>query len=534
MKKISVCLVLLLLAIDLKAQYRPNRDGWNFYNFLLTTDSTKLWQIYSKAFLGVAADYSSASVDDQTFFDLVIMRYAGHADCFGMSALSAICYKEGGHLSVCSPAYDYEGDLSGSHSGPDMELVRESIGVMHLRQLTQPVLEEIVDMVNDANYCQPSHHFGVIQSGLASGDYPLLSFMPSSIDAIEGATGSGQEAHTIVPISTSTVGSHSRIYVYDPNRPYSQWQSFYDGATAINYLDIDNSSSTKHWKYPADFNPSDASSYGWEGGSNDDWTFIATNISDSKYKDNHPLSASWLLGQIGTLIFSGDGGINQISDDQGHKFYKWTSGRQEFEKDPARRTQDIVRWPFFAGKDGQRGEVYFFRHGGGRNLNIEVDSKGRAYDCRFLLKDNSIALAVGSGGSGKDTLRVQSISTGKQALQIGSQRDLANVRLNLYRCSSQYHVSRLYRLSEMTVAKESPVRFSLVDQMDSLKVESIKSDVPYSLEISQTLNGKISRSARQQFIVPAGKGHAVSPSDWQNLDKSKIEIKVKEGIKGRK
>ncbi len=526
-KIIILGLLMILAGSNLQAQYEPDRDGWNFYNFLLTTDTTTLWTIYSKAFLGVGPDYASASVDDQTFFDLVITRYAGNADCFGMSLLSLICYKEGGHLGVCSPVYDYEGDLSDTHSGPDMELVREAIGVMHLRQLTQPMLEEIVDMVNNANYTQPTHHFGVIKAGIASGDYPMLSFMPSSISTISGATGSGQQAHTIVPISTTETATYARIYVYDPNRPYSQHASFYDGATAVNYLEIDLTSATKHWKYPADFNAADPNSYGWEGGSNDDWTFIATNISTAKYKDNHALSASWILGQIGTLIFSGEGGINQISDDQGHTFYNWSSGTQKLEKDPARRTMDIIRWPFFAGRSRQPGEVYFFRHAGGKNLNVEVNSKGQPYTCRFLLQDNSLALSVGSGGSGKDTLRIEEINTAKQTLQIGSQRDLSNVRLNIHRRYAPYHVTRDFTLSNMNVAKEAPVRFALVQQLDSLQVESPKSELIYNLQIAQTVKNKTTRSDVQQFVVPAGQAQTLSPMDWQDLKKNKLESAVK-------
>jgi len=526
-KIIITSLVVLWAASNLHAQYKPDRDAWNFYNFNLTTDTLKLWTIYSKSFLGVGPDYQSASIDDRTFFDQVITRYAGNANCFGMSLLSLICYKEGGHLAVCSPVYEYEGDLSDTHNGPDMELVREAIGVMHLRQLAQPMLEEIVDMVNDANYSQPMYHFGVIKAGLASHDYPMLSFMPSSISTISGATGGGQQAHTIVPISTTETASYARIYVYDPNRPYSQWNSFYDGAGAVNYLQINKTSATKHWKYPADFVAGDPNSYGWEGGSNDDWTFIATNVSAAKYKDNHALSLSWILGQIGTLIFSGDGGINQISDDQGHRFYDWSSGQQKLEKDPARRTLDIIRWPFFSGRSRTPGEVYFIRNAGGRNLNIEINSKNKEYTCRFVMKDNAMALGVGAGAAGKDTLRIQAINTSLQVLQLGSQRQLSNVRLNIHRHSPQYQVTRDFHLSNMSLPKEAPVRFALASHLDSLKVESPRGEVTYVLEIAQTVNNKTTRSERQQFLVPAGQKHILSPQDWRELKKSSVAPAVK-------
>ena len=526
--KLLVCSLLILLGISsLYGQYQPGHDGWNFYNFLMTTDSVKLWRIYSKAFLGVSTNYSSASMEDQLFFDLVVSRYAGHADCFGMSLLSLLCYKEGGHLGVCSPVYDYEGDLSASHGGPDMELIRESIGIMQLRQLTQPMLEEIVDMVNDANYSQPLHHFGVIKAGLASHDYPLLSFMPSSISSISGATGGGQEAHTIVPISTTETATYARIYVYDPNRPYSQWNSFYNGAAAVNYLQIDKTSSTKDWIYPADYIASDSNSYGWKGGSSADWTFIATNISAAKYKDNHALSTSWLLGQIGTLIFSGEGGVRQISDEQGHEFFNWRSGAQQLEKDPARRTLDIIRWPFFAGRDTHKAEVYFCRNVDGRTLHIEVDSRGKAYDCRFLSKDNAVSLSTGPAGTGIDTLSIQAVNSSQQIITIGSQRDLALVRMNLWRRSAPNKIARGFELSQIAIKKDAPVCFSMTDNLDSLQVASPKVEFSYQLEISQTIKSQASRSQTYRLVLPAGQSQAVSPSDWLDLNKAQITPALK-------
>lgn len=97
-------------------QYQLDQDSWNFMNFKVTKDPTKLWKLYSKSFLGIAVDsskYYSSDAEMVFFNELIKKFFAGHPSCYGMSLLSLLCFKEGVHLGVCSPVYDYEGDLSG-------------------------------------------------------------------------------------------------------------------------------------------------------------------------------------------------------------------------------------------------------------------------------------------------------------------------------------------------------------------------------------------------------------------------------------
>jgi len=529
MKKIYLIILLTIMILpSLKGQYQPNPDGWNFYNYLMTEDDDELWDIYSKAFLGVAEDKSMASVDDLAFYEAVISMYAGHASCFGMSLLSLICYHEGGHLGVCGPVYQYEGGLA-VHNGPDLDVVRESISIMHLRQLTQPMISKLIDLFNDVNWNDPEYAYNQIQLHLADQDYPMLSFMPSSIAAIE-ALGDGAEAHTVVPYDTDDTGTHYRIYIYDPNFPYSENADFYTGTTKRNYIDIQKSGLSHDWKYPSDYNPADPTSYGWNGSTSGPWTFLATTVSDAKYKDNHPFSVGYITGELGTLIFSSGGTAEQITDEEGNNFYKGSGSTLEIEKDPNKKTDNIVRWPFFHGKENLQ-ELYFIKDVNGKDYSIDIASESKGYECNFMLKGKSISLKTGAGSEGKDNLKLKTIGTINQVIELSSERDLRNVELELNVRLPDGKTDRKFIISDLNVKKFAPVSIKVADMNRSLQVESPETDLEYMLELKQIHKGSEIKMAPQRITVPKGQIQIMKPLNWNKLNEEELQIKKKELIR---
>ena len=527
-KKLWIFSCIVLIGTLGFSQYQPNPDSWNFYNFDMTEDEAELWDLFSKAFLGVAQTMATASAEDLIFFDKVIRPYGGHGNCFGMSLLSLICYREGGHLGACSPVYKYEGDLSASESGPDLDIIRESIGIMHLRQLSQPMISKLIDLFNDENWNDPEYAYGKIGHLLSSGDLPLLSFMPSSIAAIE-AMGAGAEAHTVVPYKCEDTGDYYRIHVYDPNFPYRTETGFYTGTTKKNYIDIDKFSPIHPWKYPPDYDFA-TTSYGWNGSTSGPWTIIASSVSKAKYKTNHPLNAGFITGEIGTLIFSSGGSVKQVTDDEGRNFYKQVAGKIEFEKNPAKKTNNIIRWPFFHGKSNSQ-DVYFVRDMSGHTYDIQVDSQTTGYTCRMLLHGNIITLQSGQSQAGLDNLQIKSIGTQKQAIEISSNRPLTNVALELFRRLPDKKTTRTFKISELNIIKNSPVVVNLVDNLRSLQVESQKAAISYRVELLQRFKGKVTKITPQKVSSPAGQVQTISPTNWKDLKKAKINVKTRKLLK---
>ncbi|RJR26550.1 MAG: hypothetical protein C4574_07120 [Candidatus Latescibacterota bacterium] len=520
-RAIALLLAAAAAASPALAQYEPERDGWNFYNFLTTEDAGKLWGIYSKAFLGVAESREAASPEDALFFDEVIMRYAGHASCFGMSLLSLVCYREGGHLGVCGPVGDYEGDLADGGGGPDLEIVRESIGIMHLRQLTQPMISALIDLFNDHEWSDPVFAYNRIQTAIASGDLPLLSFMPSSIEAIE-AMGAGAEAHTIVPYRCEDAGTRYRIYVWDPNFPFETESVFYVGPTPRNYIDIEKTSTTHPWKYPPDYAPG---GYGWQGSSAGPWTFIATSVSQAKYKGNHPLSAGYITGEIGTLIFSGGGSAAQIEDEEGRRFYKAAPGGRDLERDLSKKTNNVVRWPFFHGKRPSP-ELYFIRGIGGKSYDIEVEAEGSGYSCELLLPGSAVSLELGAAAAGKDAVKLRAIGSARQEIELSSSRELRDVALEIRRALPEGKGTRTFKITELELGRGSPVSFRLDARQEELEVANPAGAIRYSVELSETVAGKTKKLPARRMESPAGAAQKVRPSAWKNLDKSTLDVKT--------
>ncbi len=532
-KKIGILFIIIFIwSLVYSADYLPNPDGWNYHNYLMTDDEDELWDIYSKAFLGVSSNRATAGAEDITFFDLVISMYGGKASCFGMSLLSLICYHEGGHLGVCGPVYPYEGglvaDATGAFSGPDMDIVRESISIMHLRQLSRPMIEALIDLFNDSNWNDPEYAYNQIKTSIASKDFPLISFMPSSLAAIE-AMGQGAEAHTVVPYKCEDTGTHYRIYIYDPNFPYSTNVGFYTGATLTNYIDIEKAGWTHDWKYPSDYDYAPAS-YGWDGSTSGPWTFLATNVSNAKYKNNHPGDVGFLTGQIGTLIFSSGGTASKITDEKGKNFYKEVGGAIEFEKDPAKKTNNIIRWPFFHGETGVK-EMYFVKDMAGKSYDIQVDAKTKGYSCEMLLNGNTVTFEVGKCKAGKDNLKFKSIGSSKQVIEISSDRKLKDVSIELYVLLPDRKTERTFRISDLEIKKNSPVKVKLIDRSRTLQVENPEAPIEYMLELTQKHKGEEIKLAPQRITTPAGQLQKLQPLNWKELKKGELNIRTKELIK---
>ncbi|MFC1853038.1 hypothetical protein ACFL27_22805 [candidate division CSSED10-310 bacterium] len=519
--KKTLCLFLLVLWIvtPVYSQYQPGRDGWAFINFGMTKDVDKLWELYGRAFLGVANTYDSAAPDDQLFFNLAIKACAGKGDCFGMSMLSNIVYQEGGHLGICGPAMQYEGGPQ-IPSGPDLQVLRDAIAIMHMRQMAQPLVNKLIQIVNDARWNDPVYAWNSVKHSLASGDLPVLSFVPSSIQGIDSMS-KGKEAHTVVPYKAEKHGLNYRIYVYDPNFPYEVKKDFYDGPNCNNYIEIE-ASGLHNWKFPANYKKTDK--YGWQGSSTGPWTIFTISCSDAKYKSKHPLSHGYLRSKIGAILFSGTGSISQIQDDTGRQFYSSSTAKIEFEKNPARKTDNIMRWPFFTtGDQDTIPELYFLRNIADRSYKIEIQPAENSYRCQFLQNGNVVTLDVAKGKSGRDIVEVKSVGTKNQTLQITSERTLKNVTVQLVRRLRDSDTTRTFSISDMSLKKDSPLKLKLVNNMNSLQLLSEKAAVGCDLEISQTVRGKVHKMPARHIKAEKGKVRILRPENWQSLEQSTLE-----------
>src|SRR5947207_2722262 len=135
MKRFFIVIV-VLIAVKVSAQNEPEKYGWSFRNF-----GTPIfyWDIFRNAMFAIPQDSSGLTAPfDLLFYNEVFKeKLAGGAggggNCYGLSLLSIIMNKEGGHLGYCCPTNFY-GGLSGV--GPTDPKLTRAINIMHGHQVT--------------------------------------------------------------------------------------------------------------------------------------------------------------------------------------------------------------------------------------------------------------------------------------------------------------------------------------------------------------------------------------------------------------
>jgi hypothetical protein len=503
------------------ADYTVGTDTWDFENFSLTTDTTKLWELFQRAYLDVGTDYATAAHDDKTFFDSIIMQYADHGCCFGMSELNVICYYEGGHLSACSPVVQYEGD---DVDGPDLQAIRDAVSIMHIRQMGKNVVSALIEKFDDSNWNDPLDALNEADYYLSSGDLPILCLLPSAPDAFTQISNGDNEAHVIVPYKVDT--GLNRIYCYDPNFTYSQDPDFYEGSSQRNYIEL-GSSPDYEWVFPTNYTSS--ASYGWEGSmSSGPWSYIILPYSLGKYRDNHPLDVGYALSEISSILFAGDGDIEQISDDKGKSFYSYSGSKVDFEKDPSKKLYGVIRWPFFhKTRKGVSAELYFGKNMSGRSFDIDINSKAKPYTCQFQLGDQQLTLKVDQAVQGKETCRLKSLGTRKQAFEISSNRTLANVEMTLLNIRPDKKETRTFKISKLNIAPEAPVRLNLADQEQAIQMRCEKAPLSCQVEVIKQVKDKVTRIAPRQIDTKPDQETIIRPQNWKELKKDQLQIEKK-------
>ena len=158
-----------------QAQY-AEKNGWRFDNF---KDATLPWEIYREAFIGIPSTRDVAgSGFDVLFYDQVYeTEISKDGNCFGMSLMSLMMLKKGGHLGYCVPISQYSGDVFGNPAtGPSDPALKRAINIMHGHQINVPTLQHILDIIGknknrDGEYAFQSFQFYKLKNDPNSGQH---------------------------------------------------------------------------------------------------------------------------------------------------------------------------------------------------------------------------------------------------------------------------------------------------------------------------------------------------------------------------
>ncbi len=522
MRKITLILTLIVvvfLAIPLfAADEFIEKHTWGFRNTTYFTDggSTVLpWEVYVRSFIGICPDSSTAKVLcplDYAFYHAYNAAFAVAAgNCFGMSLLTNIIYKEEGHMGFCKPIYTY----SGGTDGPTSAKLCTTITVMQCHEWSHSgimwMAENITgptSKIKNGNYA-----YEQVEYYLSMGDLPVLTIVQDMSFV----------GHTLVPYRVEDNGSKRYIYIHDSNKWIPNRQDYYDSDS--NYIEITKSNG--NWSYVWD------AAETW--GSPDGFIF-ATPMSVVKASSRNPLQLGGITDAMNDIFLTG-ANISQITDDEGHKFYKTSAGSHnrlsDIEDNPSLKMKNVFRMPMISAATRGRvrsstrmknaPEIYFALGSEGKNLNFEIVSTGKKYKFEMAGKDNIIRLSAPGGSSGKDNFEVKKLSTNNQELKLSSRRGTAKFEVELHRSVPGSDISRVFKVTNLTAPSSSPVKLRLSEGRDALLVKGEKNAVSCNLAITQVVDGKITKMPPRTLNVSGKEWQQVAPSNWNKLNGATIK-----------
>jgi hypothetical protein len=488
-------------------EFDPKRDGWFFNNWGEDVNMPFSWDLYRKTYLAINPTNDPVEAPLDVAFYEIFKSCAQGGNCGGMTMLALAIYKYGGYFGFCSPAAFYTGI-----SEPDRADVHQAINIMQARQFSTPGIRNFVDVVKAGQLNDGVAAFNRIHSGLASGDYCLLSVADSPV---------GGNAHTIIPYRADDLGTGTRVlHVWDPNLPYDDFPSFYDND--LNKIVITGSTA---WSY--DQNAGGAFTGGRLYAGSQMGGFFAIAPSLLIHKGHQPISPGFALTQLSLLFIQGLGSaVTQLQDADGRRLYRTDRAsptRGDLETDPDRQLTGVAPWPWFAAHapDGSRpGDLFFLeRPPGSSSLTVTV--RGSDYRLVHASTGHLSELNATSNSAGRDRVLIEGSGANDQVLEMrsdatGRRADIHHLRLE---AGGDW---RSVAVSNARVTRDG-LRVHAGAELDGVDVSSAARAHEVDLEFRQYRDKNLTRRRFAGQRIPSGRAFRLAPADWDRLTRTKID-----------
>jgi hypothetical protein len=488
-------------------EFDPKRDGWFFQNWGEDPTMPFTWDLYRKTYLAINPTNDPIEAPLDVAFYEIFKSCAQGGNCGGMTMLALAIYKYGGYFGFCSPAAFYTGGVN----GPDRADVHQAINIMQARQFSTPGIRNFVDAVKAGQLNDGVAAFNRIQSGLASGDYCLLSLNDGPVSS---------NAHTIIPYRADDLGTGTRVlHVWDPNRPYDDFPSFYDND--LNTIVITGSTA---WSY--DQNAGGAFSGGHlYAGSQMGW-FFAIPTSLLIHKSHQPISPGFVLTQLALLFIQGLGSaVTQVQDAEGRRLYRSDRARPmrgDLETDPDRRLTGVAPWPWMADAPGgpSPGDLFFLeRPPGSSPLTVTV--RGSGYRLVHASTGHLTELEATSTSAGRDRVLIAGSDTDDQVLEMRS--DATGRRADIHHLRPEAGGDwRSVAVRNARVTRDG-LRVHASAELDGVEVSSAARAHDVDLEFRQYRDRNLTRRRVAGHRIPSGRAVRLAPADWDRLSRTKID-----------
>ncbi|MFA6234376.1 MAG: hypothetical protein WC824_09390, partial [Bacteroidota bacterium] len=309
----------LTLILQTSAQLPAKEYGFGFDNF---KDLSVSWEIFQNSFYGIP-ESSAAAAFDALFYELGFKeKICASGNCFGMSLLSILMNRDGGHMGYCAPPYQYSGDMNYG-GGPSDAKLRRVINILQGHQLSLACIMEMLDQITGLHSQDGSKVIKRCEATIAK-EGPCIISVTKTLNPSDGG-------HAMIAYAVAG----DKIMVVDPNRV---WANTNDGH--------------RDW-YEGDLNYIECMPGNWKFFLNDTITWPTSKghltvypVSVAEPTGRTPtslgLNVSDLLAKIFIVSKSSGATILQVSDASGKRLFLPDS--KAIDVDSASGMRSIVPW----------------------------------------------------------------------------------------------------------------------------------------------------------------------------------------------
>ncbi len=492
------------------AQYSVATDGWSFKNF-----NTKPlpWDVYRDTFIGIppTEDPWSSAFDVLFYEQLYKEKLSKSGNCYGMSLMSLMMLKNGGHLGFCLPVNQYSGDLvglgmGGALLGPTEPMLKRAINIMHGHQVNLPTVQLILDIIAQHKSRNGAFAYDSFQNAKLQKDFTLIS-ITKSINPDDGG-------HTMVAYDAQDLGGgNKKIFVYDPNRSWadSAAQPWY--TSGQNYVQISGNA----WSFTM------ASSEVWSGDPGSGGNIMIIPISVTGPHTRSPGSmGDQIIGRIlNELLLTGSSAsIEQVTDDNGKRLF--IPGTHEIDTSPTGMLSLVPWYPSDqASASAETSRVFFHIRHAGSTLNVSVRSAESGYTL-IASGPRSRTTVQSSGGRGTDVISLSQAGTQQPRVAVRNGRGDATYAVEFLQSVEPRQRLRALKATGIAMPEGASVEFAAGDRSQALNINSPEAAIRYDLELQSVTRRGIESLSRKGVTHPAGLSQTVRPRDWSRLQTAEV------------
>ena len=515
---IIICLAVLSSPLGSFAQSSaaPANSSWSFFNWSLPP--TLPWSTYQDTFIGIPPTYDPVAAPfDTLFYDQVYKTLAGGTgtssggNCYGMSLMSLLLIRDGGHLGFCAPVNQYSGDLANVNTGPTDPRLALAINIMHGHQVNLPSVQFILNIVANHNNRDAAYAVQQFNYWQSRGDFTLVS-VTQDLNPQDGG-------HTLVAYGLGGPGNQN-IMVYDPDRPWLDPTSQLWYESGQNFIQINGHS----WSFTL------AGSLGtWSGDPNSGGNLIITPVSVTAPDSPTPVSlGGQIIGQLlSTLLLTGQGAsIQQVTDDHGKRLF--IPGTFNVDTDPAtgmRNTMPLFISDQARGSGTSKSVLFHFGTSGGA-LHVAVSSGSAGYTLSSY-SGRTIVSVTAHGGKGSETITLRYPTTREAGVVLDNTRGTSDYDVQIDRAEIPRQRVNVFTSSHLTATPRAQVEVGLTNNGHAISISSRGAPTHYDLELRTIARSGQQVLSKTQISQDAGTVHTIRPNDWQNLKTGGVSEQVK-------